>query len=115
VALLRQVAGVLDPQGLLALQVPSFDFLESFRERDQMGMLVCAVHNFYFTQNNLLSVVSRAGFTPIFVENNSENLMLTVVGVKTSLKSKIKIASVFLRQRSISFLKKLFQKREERA
>ena len=114
VALLRQAAEALDPQGLLALQVPSFDFLESYRERDQMGSLVCAVHNFYFTQNNLLSVVSRAGFTPIFVENNSENLMLTVICSKTSLKSKIKPASGFLRQRSSSFLRRLFQKREER-
>jgi SAM-dependent methyltransferase len=72
----------LVPGGVLALQVPSFDFLEQFRQRDQMSGLVCSVHNFYFTEANLPPLLARTGLQVQHFENNPDGLALTAICTK---------------------------------
>ncbi len=84
VAFLRQAAAFLKPSGTLALQVPSFDFVEEFKRRGQTGSILCSVHNFYFTEASLRAVIAKVGLIPIWVDNNPESLMLTAMCAKTS-------------------------------
>ena len=79
VAFLRAAAARLAPQGVLALQVPSFDFLDEFRRRNEPGSLLCAVHNFYFTEANLQPVLARAGLAPLQVGSDPNSLLLTAI------------------------------------
>jgi SAM-dependent methyltransferase len=79
---LTGAAARLVPGGVLALQVPSFDFLEQFRQRDQLINVVCSVHNFYFTETNLPPVLARTGLQLQQLENNPESLLLTAICTK---------------------------------
>lgn len=79
VALLRTAASRLAPGGALAIQVPSYDFVEEYRQRNQMSSLVCAVHNFCFTLDSLRMVLARSGLHVLHLENNAEFLLLTAV------------------------------------
>lgn len=84
---LKQIRSKLGDGGIMALQVPSFDFLEEFARRSMISRLVCAVHNSYFTEESLRMVLHLAGFVPRSVSNNSDDLMLTAMCSKTSLRS----------------------------
>lgn len=79
VAFLRAAAARLAPQGVLALQVPSFDYLDEFRRRNEPGSLLCAVHNFYFTAANLQTVLACAGLTVLHIESDPNSLLLTAI------------------------------------
>jgi SAM-dependent methyltransferase len=79
VAFLRQASDRLQPNGVLALQVPCFDYLEEFRARDQLGSVLCAVHNFYFTEDNLQSVLGRVGLGVEQIDSNPTTLLLTAI------------------------------------
>lgn len=81
VALIRDAARVVRPNGLIAVQVPSFDFIDDFRRRGKLDSLVCAVHNYYFTERTLRLVIDRAGLRPSWVQNNQGDLMLTAICV----------------------------------
>ena len=79
VALLRRVAAVLVPDGVVAIQVPSFAALAEFARREQLAQLVCAVHNSYFTEATLRGVVMRAGLAPAWIRDDPSDLMLTAI------------------------------------
>lgn len=79
---LRQAAERLAPGGAIALQVPSFDYLTEYQQRNQLGSLVCSVHNFYFTLESLRTVVQQAGLTPLQLGNDPNHLFLTAVCTK---------------------------------
>jgi SAM-dependent methyltransferase len=73
---------LLSADGLLALQVPSYDFLERFREQGQLANLVCAVHNLYFSERVLDEALARAGFARRTLINSETDYMLTAfVGI----------------------------------
>ncbi len=88
---LKQIRPKLEDNGIIALQVPSFDFLEEFGRRSMISSLVCSVHNSYFTEESFRMVLHLAGFTPRWVSNNSEDLMLTGICSKTSLRSWLRL------------------------
>jgi 2-polyprenyl-3-methyl-5-hydroxy-6-metoxy-1,4-benzoquinol methylase len=79
VAFLGQVARLLRPDGVLAIQVPSFDYLDEFRSRSMITHLVCAVHNLYFTEATLAAVLVRSGLVPISGGNSPGDLTLTMI------------------------------------
>lgn len=74
---LKQARGLLSPGGVLALQVPSYDFVSSFRQEGRLASIVCAVHNFYFTEATMDETLRRAGFEQRTLINSSLDLMLT--------------------------------------
>jgi cyclopropane fatty-acyl-phospholipid synthase-like methyltransferase len=80
VAFLTELSGLLEPQGgVLALQVPSYDFVSDFRARGQLGSIVCAVHNFCFTEQAIREASKRAGLDILRLSNSPDDLMLTVI------------------------------------
>jgi SAM-dependent methyltransferase len=79
VAFLRAAEARLAPGGVLALQVPAYEHLEDYRARDQFGGIVCAVHNFYFTEATLRQVVARIGLQPLEFSVDHDLLFLTAV------------------------------------
>jgi 2-polyprenyl-3-methyl-5-hydroxy-6-metoxy-1,4-benzoquinol methylase len=79
VPFLQKAAGLLGSDGVLALQVPSFDFVEQFEHRSMSSSLLCAVHNLYFTEETMRATVERAGLRPVCVSNSAADLMLTVI------------------------------------
>jgi 2-polyprenyl-3-methyl-5-hydroxy-6-metoxy-1,4-benzoquinol methylase len=81
---LQQAVSRLAPTGVLALQVPSFDFLDEFRNRKQLSSLLCAVHTCYFTSATLQTVMARAGLAVAQIENDAHSLLLTVIGRPSS-------------------------------
>jgi 2-polyprenyl-3-methyl-5-hydroxy-6-metoxy-1,4-benzoquinol methylase len=81
---LRRVASLLAPDGVIALQVPSFDFVEEFARQSKMASLVCAVHNYYFTEVGLCAVLQRVGLEPKWILNDPKELMLTSVCSRVS-------------------------------
>ncbi|QEL17475.1 class I SAM-dependent methyltransferase [Limnoglobus roseus] len=82
VQFLIDASSLLRPDGVLALQVPSFDFISSFASQNRISHLICAVHTFYFTEKTMHAVLARAGLEPFFVLNNPDDLMLTVLSRK---------------------------------
>lgn len=69
----------LADDGLMAIQVPSFDFYEEFCARDERDSILCSVHNFYFTERNLPPLLQKCGLEPFYVDNSEESLLLTVL------------------------------------
>lgn len=82
VIFLQQAVARLRPGGILAIQVPSFDYLDEFRKRQQFSNLVCAVHNFYFTVTNLRMLLEKFGVHIVQLANDPEALLLTAIVVK---------------------------------
>jgi 2-polyprenyl-3-methyl-5-hydroxy-6-metoxy-1,4-benzoquinol methylase len=82
VTFLQQAAARLAPGGALALQVPSFDYVDEFRARNQTVGILCSVHNFYFTQENIQAVLARSNLDVIRVDNDPHSLLLTVICTK---------------------------------
>ncbi len=91
VHVLKQIRLKLGDRGIMAVQMPSFDFLEEFGRRSMISRLVCAVHNSYFTEESFRMVLHLAGLVPRWVSNNSEDLMLTAICSKTSLRSWLRL------------------------
>jgi SAM-dependent methyltransferase len=79
VPFLQKAAELLGIGGVLAVQVPSFDFAEEFERRSMSSSLLCAVHNLYFTEETIRATVERAGLRPVWVSNSAADLMLTVI------------------------------------
>jgi SAM-dependent methyltransferase len=79
VVFLRQAAERLTPEGILAIQVPSFDYLNEFRKRDRLSDLLCAVHNFYFTYDSIQTVLDAARLKLVYLDNDPESLLLTAI------------------------------------
>jgi SAM-dependent methyltransferase len=77
---LRSASSLLAPEGIFAIQVPSFDALTTFIDRGMFGSLVCAVHNFYFERGSLTSAIATAGLTVVDVVE--EDMMLTATCVR---------------------------------
>jgi SAM-dependent methyltransferase len=77
VAFLAQVGKLLSDNGLLAVQVPSYDFADEFVARGMLGSLVCAVHTTYFTDTSLVGALRRAGLEVTGIVNSPDDLMLT--------------------------------------
>jgi 2-polyprenyl-3-methyl-5-hydroxy-6-metoxy-1,4-benzoquinol methylase len=82
VTFLQKAATRLAPGGILALQVPSFDFVDEFRARNQTAGILCSVHNFYFTQENLQTVLARSRLHMIHIDNDPKSLLLTAICTK---------------------------------
>jgi hypothetical protein len=76
---LRQLAAKLAPGGVVAIQVPSFEYLEEFRRRGQTTSLLCAVHNLYLTPTSLRAIVERAGLHILQISSDPQNLLLTAL------------------------------------
>lgn len=79
VEFLRTVASFLANSGLLAIQVPDFEAVERYRERGAVSGILCAVHNFYFTENTLLDVARQASLYPMYFDQDRVNLWLTLL------------------------------------
>jgi 2-polyprenyl-3-methyl-5-hydroxy-6-metoxy-1,4-benzoquinol methylase len=79
VTFLRQAAARLAPGGVLALQVPSFDYVDEFRARNQAVGILCSVHNFYFTQENIQMVLAMSGMQVVHLDNDPQLLRLTAI------------------------------------
>lgn len=79
VGFLRAAAARLAPGGVLALQVPAYEFRAEYAQRGQLGSLVCAVHNFCFTEMSMSQVLARAGLHPLLLEAGSQHLLLTAI------------------------------------
>jgi SAM-dependent methyltransferase len=79
VGFLRAAAGQLAPGGVLALQVPAYDYRAEFAAREQLGGLICTVHNFYFTQAGLRQVLARTGLHLLSLEADPKYLLLTAI------------------------------------
>jgi SAM-dependent methyltransferase len=79
VTFLRDAGSLLSDGGVLALQVPSFDFVEGFRERGQLGSIACSVHNFYLGEDGLTAVVNRSELKVKKLWNSADDLMLTAI------------------------------------
>jgi len=79
VPFLRQAAERLTPGGILAIQVPSFDYLDEFRKRGQLSGLLCAVHNFYYTYDSIKTVLDAAGLRLAHIDNDPQSLFLTAI------------------------------------
>jgi SAM-dependent methyltransferase len=79
VSLLSQARRLLAPRGVLAVQVPSFDFVEEFRKQGRTSSIVCAVHNLCFTESTLSDSLRRAGFARPTTINSDADLMLTAL------------------------------------
>jgi SAM-dependent methyltransferase len=77
---LKTASSHLAPEGILAIQVPSFDALSAFVDRGIFGSLVCAVHNFYFERRSLTNAIASAGLTVVDVVE--EDIMLTATCVR---------------------------------
>jgi hypothetical protein len=82
VTFLRTASAKLAPGGVLALQVPSYDLVEDYRARGQVSGIVCAVHNFYFTEASLRQVLMRTDLQPLRIETDREMLLLTAICTK---------------------------------
>lgn len=76
---LRQAANLLVPGGVLAVQVPAYECLEEYRRRAQLGGLLSAVHNFYFTRANLEPVLVCAGLHVQQINLDPKLLLLTAI------------------------------------
>lgn len=76
---LRAAAGKLAPGGVLALQVPAYDFREEYARRRQLHSLVCTVHNFYFTRDSLADVLARIGLHTLSIGADPQSLLLTAI------------------------------------
>jgi SAM-dependent methyltransferase len=80
VGFLAELTRLLEPRGgVLAIQVPSYDFVSEFRERGQLGSVVCAVHNLCFTERAIREAAKRAGLDIVRLSNSPDDLMLTVI------------------------------------
>ena len=77
VEFLRSASSLLAPEGILAIQVPSFDALTTFIDRGMFASLVCAVHNFYFERGSLLNTIATAGLTVVDVVEEETALTAT--------------------------------------
>lgn len=82
VLFLQQAAARLRPGGILAIQIPAFDFLEEIRRRNQLGSMVCAVHNFYFTSASLRFVLEKAGVSVLHIDSDPNTFFLTAIAQK---------------------------------
>jgi SAM-dependent methyltransferase len=80
VEFLRDASSLLAPEGILAIQVPSFGALATFINRGMFSSLVCAVHNFYFERASLTNAIVTAGLTAVDV--SEEDVMLTATCVR---------------------------------
>jgi SAM-dependent methyltransferase len=76
---LRNASSLLAPEGIFAIQVPSFDALTTFIDRGMFGSLVCAVHNFYFERDSLTNAISSAGLAVVDVIEEEMTLTATCV------------------------------------
>jgi cyclopropane fatty-acyl-phospholipid synthase-like methyltransferase len=79
VGFLRTATAMLAPGGVLALQVPAYDYRAEFAERGQIGSLICTVHNFYFTATGLREVLARTQLHPLTIDADAEHLLLTAI------------------------------------
>jgi SAM-dependent methyltransferase len=80
VEVLRNTSSLLAPEGIFAIQVPSFEELTTFIDRGMFSSLVCAVHNFYFERDSLTNAIATAGLTVVDVVE--EDMMLTATCVR---------------------------------
>lgn len=71
--------------GVLAIQVPSFDFVDEFRARNQSGSILCTVHNFYFTEKTLRMLLSKTKLDILELSNDPNTLFLTAICRKPQL------------------------------
>jgi SAM-dependent methyltransferase len=79
VGFLRAATARLAPGGVLALQVPGYDFRDQYAQRGQLGSLICAVHNFCFTLDGMRQVLGRTGLHPLLLEADPQHLLLTAI------------------------------------
>lgn len=79
VGVLGKIAGLVRRKGTIAVQVPSFDYVDRFREQGRTGSIVCAVHNFCFDEVAFREVARRAGLDIRRLTNNASDLMLTAL------------------------------------
>jgi SAM-dependent methyltransferase len=82
VGFLLALRPLLADVGVLALQVPSFDFVDEFARRGEQGSIICAVHNLCFTANSLEAVLVKAGFDVLKITNSADDLMLTALAAR---------------------------------
>ncbi|XSG77459.1 methyltransferase domain-containing protein [Herpetosiphon llansteffanensis] len=78
VAFVQELAAVLKPEGVLAIQVPAYQFRDQFIEQGQAGSLLSVVHTLYFTAPTLISLVTKAGLCVFYCDESPEYRMLTV-------------------------------------
>ena len=87
VEFLTQIKPRLKEHGMIAIQVPSYTFLKEYEQRSTISSLVCSVHNSYFTEDSFRKVLDLAGFIPHWISDNPDDLMLTAICSKKTLRS----------------------------
>jgi SAM-dependent methyltransferase len=86
VQFLRDTARFLAPRGVMAIQVPDFGALNEYRARNDESGLLCAVHNFFYTERTLRDIIKRAGLHLYhFDRGGSTNLCLTAICTNSRL------------------------------
>lgn len=78
VSFMRELAAALKPQGVLAIQVPAYQFRDQFIEHQQSGSLLSVVHTLHFTAATLIQLVNQAGLSVFYCDESPEYRMLTV-------------------------------------
>lgn len=87
VGFLHAAKAHLAPGGVLAIQVPAYECLDEYRARNQVGGLVCAVHNFCFTADSLRQVIERSGLHIVLLELRTDLMLLTAFVSTTPLEA----------------------------
>ena len=80
----KKIRSLLNDKGVFAVQVPSFEFMECFRQRNELTALLCRVHVLSFTKKALLYLFQTAGFHVISVSMRQDDMMLTILGGKSN-------------------------------
>ena len=78
VSFMHELATALKPQGVLAIQVPAYQFRDQFIEHEQSGSLLSVVHTLHFTATTLTRLVTQAGLCVFYCDESPEYRMLTV-------------------------------------
>lgn len=89
IALLEDILRRLSNHGVLAIQVPSYTFFNEFISSGREVSLVCSVHNFYFTESSLRSILIRCGFDIVASIEQRDDLMLTVIARPSTRMSQV--------------------------
>ncbi len=78
VSFISDLAAALNPQGVLAIQVPAYQFRDQFIEQAQSGSLLNVVHTLHFTAASLTRLVTQAGLCVFYCDESPEYRMLTI-------------------------------------
>jgi len=84
VQMLSQLAELLSPTGVLAIQVPAYRFAAEYVRQGNSSHIFCASHPVHYTAETLSMVLVKAGFETFYCDESAEHLLLTIYAAKPS-------------------------------